>query len=77
MSPTHANKKGVRYRYYVSQALLQNRKAEAGSIAREHKLLTDADVLALTAILMEMAERGERKGEAAIKVPETSVSRKR
>jgi site-specific DNA recombinase len=34
MSPTHANKKGVRYRYYVSQALLQNRKSEAGSIAR-------------------------------------------
>src|SRR6202007_3277779 len=34
MSPTHANKKGVRYRYYVSQALLQNRKAQAGSVAR-------------------------------------------
>jgi site-specific DNA recombinase len=34
MSPTHTNKKGVRYRYYVSQALLQNRKTEAGSIAR-------------------------------------------
>jgi site-specific DNA recombinase len=34
MSPSHANKKGVRYRYYVSQALLKNRKAEAGSIAR-------------------------------------------
>jgi site-specific DNA recombinase len=34
MSPTHANKKGARYRYYVSQALLKNRKAEAGSIAR-------------------------------------------
>jgi site-specific DNA recombinase len=34
MSPTHANKKGVRYRYYVSHALLQNRKPEAGSIAR-------------------------------------------
>jgi site-specific DNA recombinase len=34
MSPTHANKQGVRYRYYVSHALLQNRKAEAGSIAR-------------------------------------------
>src|SRR6201982_3332598 len=29
MSPTHANKNGVRYRYYVSHALLQNRKAEA------------------------------------------------
>ena len=34
MSPTHANKRGVRYRYYVSHAILQNRKTEAGSIAR-------------------------------------------
>ena len=35
MSPTHANKAGVRYRYYTSQALLQGRKADAGSIGRE------------------------------------------
>ena len=34
MSPSHANKKGVRYRYYVSQALLQNRKSEAGAVPR-------------------------------------------
>jgi hypothetical protein len=34
MSPSHANKNGVRYRYYVSQAVLQNRKSEAGSISR-------------------------------------------
>jgi DNA invertase Pin-like site-specific DNA recombinase len=34
MSPSHANKKGVRYRYYVSQAVLQNRKDEASNIAR-------------------------------------------
>jgi site-specific DNA recombinase len=34
MSPSHANKKGVRYRYYVSQALLQKRQARAGSVAR-------------------------------------------
>jgi site-specific DNA recombinase len=26
MSPSHANKQGVRYRYYVSQALIQGRK---------------------------------------------------
>jgi len=43
MSPSHANKKGVRYRYYVSQALLQSRKTEAGSIAR----LSAPDVEAL------------------------------
>jgi DNA-directed RNA polymerase specialized sigma24 family protein len=30
MSPTHSNKLGVRYRYYVSHALLQNRKQQAG-----------------------------------------------
>lgn len=34
MSPSHANKKGVRYRYYVSHALLQNRKREAGTVSR-------------------------------------------
>jgi site-specific DNA recombinase len=34
MTPTHANKNGVRYRYYVSHALLQGRAREAGSVAR-------------------------------------------
>jgi site-specific DNA recombinase len=34
ISPSHANKKGVRYRYYVSQALLQGDKANAGSVPR-------------------------------------------
>jgi DNA invertase Pin-like site-specific DNA recombinase len=34
MTPTHANKRGVRYRYYVSHALLQNRGAAAGSVPR-------------------------------------------
>jgi len=52
MSPTHANKAGVRYRYYTSQALLQGRKADAGSVARVSaeeverlviSALTDAD----------------------------------
>src|SRR5271166_6147715 len=34
MSPTHANKRGVRYRYYVSHALLQKQKSGAGAVAR-------------------------------------------
>ena len=34
MSPSHANKNGVRHPYYVSQALLQSRKDEAGSVPR-------------------------------------------
>ena len=34
MSPSHAAKSGRRWRYYVSQAVLQGRKHEAGSVAR-------------------------------------------
>jgi hypothetical protein len=48
MSPSHANKKGVRYRYYVSQALLQNRKSEAGSVPRV--AATDVERLVANAV---------------------------
>jgi hypothetical protein len=34
MTPSHSRKKGVRYRYYVSQAILQSRKDQAGQISR-------------------------------------------
>jgi site-specific DNA recombinase len=34
MSPSHAAKGGRRWRYYISQAVLQGRKHEAGSVAR-------------------------------------------
>ena len=34
LTPSHTNKNGLRYRYYVSQAVLQNRKEAAGSVVR-------------------------------------------
>ena len=34
MIPTHSNKQGARYRYYVSHAVLQKRDRGSGSIAR-------------------------------------------
>jgi site-specific DNA recombinase len=34
MSPSHATKRGRRYRYYVSQANFQGRKQDVGSVAR-------------------------------------------
>jgi site-specific DNA recombinase len=34
MSPTHSNKGGVRYRYYVSQAVLQRKPPPAGLVGR-------------------------------------------
>jgi site-specific DNA recombinase len=34
MSPSHATKRGRRYRYYISRAILQGRKEDAGSVTR-------------------------------------------
>jgi serine/threonine protein kinase len=34
MSPSHSNKKGKRYRYYLSQAMSQFRKQDAGSVSK-------------------------------------------
>src|SRR6476661_5266415 len=61
MSPTHANKLGVRYRYYVSQAILQNRKVEAGSIARVPA--PEVETLVCEGIRRHLAAKGD--GEPA------------
>jgi site-specific DNA recombinase len=45
MSPSHARKRGTKYRYYLSSALLQGLAAQAGSIAR----VPAADIEALVA----------------------------
>jgi site-specific DNA recombinase len=67
MSPSHANKKGVRYRYYVSRALLQNRKGEAGSIAR----VSAPDVEALVAkAVTETMRNNQEKAQTSNVVPD-------
>jgi hypothetical protein len=63
MSPSHANKKGVRYRYYVSHALLQNRKASAGSISRVSA--PDVEALVCNAV--------KKKKQSASKIPEREL----
>ncbi len=45
MSPSYSTKKGVRYRFYVSAALLRGRKAEAGSLTRISATELEATVL--------------------------------
>jgi site-specific DNA recombinase len=44
MTPTHTNKQGARYRYYVSHAILQKRDEEAGSMVRVNALEIEAMV---------------------------------
>jgi site-specific DNA recombinase len=46
----------VRYRYYVSQAVLQNRKDEVGSIARV--AAPDIEELVIAALRQEDEEPG-------------------
>ncbi len=46
MSPTHANKRGARYRYYASRALLERQKTGAGAVARVPAPEIEALVLA-------------------------------
>lgn len=64
MSPSHSNKKGVRYRYYVSQALLQDRPKEAGSVTR----VSAPDVEQLVLEALQNAGRVD-----ALKASEASV----
>lgn len=45
MSPTTSNKGGLRYRYYTSQALVQGRKQDAGSVPRVPATEVEAAVL--------------------------------
>src|ERR1700720_3949546 len=64
MSPTHANKRGVRYRYYVSHAILQKRRAEAGNIARVPA--PEIETLVCEGIRRLLAAMGEGEPQTAL-----------
>src|SRR5450755_4561158 len=64
MSPSHSNKLGVRYRYYVSHAILQQRKAEAGSVARVPA--AEIEKLVLDGIRKHLALMGETNHSTTI-----------
>jgi DNA invertase Pin-like site-specific DNA recombinase len=63
MSPTHTNKRGVRYRYYLSQAVLQKRSEEAGSVTRVPAPEIEAVVIRA---LRKRLERAEPTGDRTI-----------
>jgi site-specific DNA recombinase len=53
MSPTHTNKKGARYRYYVSHAILQKLNKAAGSISRINA--ADIETLVMKVVRSQLA----------------------
>jgi site-specific DNA recombinase len=64
MSPSHSNKLGVRYRYYVSHAILQKRKTDAGSVARVPA--AEIETLVLDGIRKHLASTGETNHSTTI-----------
>jgi site-specific DNA recombinase len=56
MSPTHTNKGGVRYRYYVSQAVLQGKPQPVGSIGRVPA--AEIETLVFAALRNHLSARG-------------------
>jgi site-specific DNA recombinase len=64
MSPSYSTKNGVRYRFYVSSALLRGRKTGAGSVARVAAVEIERAVLAAL----------ENHGRSAVKTEPTSTA---
>ena len=64
MSPSHTNKSGVRYRYYVSHAILQQRQNEVGSVGRVPA--AEIEKLVLEGVRNHPASGNEAEGACAI-----------
>ena len=64
MSPSHTNKLGVRYRYYVSHAILQQRRGEVGSIGRVPA--ADIEKLVLEGVRSHQASEDQADGACAV-----------
>jgi site-specific DNA recombinase len=60
MSPTHTNKGGARYRYYVSQAVLQRKPSAAGAIGRVPAAEIEALVVAALRSHLSASSAGEQ-----------------
>jgi site-specific DNA recombinase len=64
MSPSFSSKDGVRYRFYVSSALLRGRKSEAGSVTRVPA--AEIEAVILTALREHQGQAGSDNEPAAI-----------
>ena len=69
MSPSHSTKGGRRWRYYISQAVLQGRKHEAGSVARVPALEIERQV---AEAVRAASSASERQGWQELHQPKAS-----
>jgi site-specific DNA recombinase len=71
MSPSFSSKNGVRYRFYVSSALLRGRKAEAGSVPRA--AAAEIENAVLTALQQHQGQEESAKAHPAFELVERVV----
>jgi DNA invertase Pin-like site-specific DNA recombinase len=69
MGPSFSSKNGVRYRFYVSRALLRGRKSQAGSVGRVSAAKIEQ------AVLSALASRQRAKGFEGVPLDITRVQR--
>src|SRR5437660_1483811 len=75
MSPTHANKGGARYRYYVSQAVLQRKPPPAGSISRVAAAEIEAFVITALRNQLRASGAGEQLPDNDLELLERHLER--
>jgi DNA invertase Pin-like site-specific DNA recombinase len=64
MTPSHSNKRGVRYRYYISHPVLQQRKGDAGSVVRVSA--PDIEIAVVTALRENLKNTGKPECSTSI-----------
>ena len=75
MSPSHTNKRGVRYRYYVSQAVLQGKPQTAGSVGRVPAAELEAFVITALRKHLSASAPGEQPPENDLEILEHHLER--
>jgi hypothetical protein len=71
MSPSHARKRGIKYRYYLSSALLDGRPSRAGTVPRVPAV--EIEVRVIKAVRERLALDGSNDDAAIIKAHVTHV----
>ena len=75
MSPSHTNKSGVRYRYYVSQVVLQGKPQPAGLVSRVPAAEVEAFVMAALRNHLSASAAGEQLPENDLELLERHLER--
>ena len=73
MTPTYSVKNGVRYRFYVSSALLKGRKAQAGAVSRVPA--ADLEATVMNAIRKKVREMDSGNDQNPIQTIDSDVDR--